>query len=131
MAKATTKLVTPIIQAHLVQKGEKLKEVWVHNRYMFSSVAQFAIELFKQEMATEEPVVAMPMGGTPTFQARQRTTVENSVQRSCDGAEKLYAEMIKRGWVQEMPEIDECIDRDGYVNFGMHGGGHRGKDQAG
>jgi hypothetical protein len=67
MAKATAKLVTPIIQAHIVQQGEKLREVWVHNRYMFSSVAQFAIELFKQEMALEEP--AMPcLAATLTFQ---------------------------------------------------------------
>jgi hypothetical protein len=130
MAKATAKLVTPIIQAHVVQQGEKLREVWVHNRYMFSSVAQFAIELFKQEMALEEPL-AMPMvvGGTLTFQPRQRTTVENSVQRACDGAEKLYAEMVRRGWMHEMPPLKDCIERTD-VPFGMTGG-HRGKDQAG
>jgi hypothetical protein len=38
--------------------------------------------------------------------------------------------MVRRGWMQEMPPLDDCIDRDGYVPFGMTGG-HRGKDQAG
>jgi hypothetical protein len=77
---------------------------------MFSSVAQFAIELFKQEMALEEPVTdGMPI--MMTYQPMQRTTVEGSVQRSCDGAEKLYTEMLRRGWVQEMPPLDECIER--------------------
>lgn len=130
MPKQTTKLVTPIIQAHVAERGEKMKDVWVHNRYMFSSAAQFAIELFRQEMATEEPVPWTPGGVMGTYQPTRRTTVENSVQRACDGAEKLYAEMLKRGWMQEMPLLDDCIERDGYVNFGMTGG-RRGKDQAG
>lgn len=124
----TTKLVDPIIQAHVAAHGEKLREVWVHNRYMFSSVAQFAIELFKQEMALEVPVTAnIPLN--MSYQPTDRATVEESVQRACDGAEKLYTEMLRRGWMQEMPPLKDCIER-GDFTFGMTGG-HRGKDQAG
>jgi hypothetical protein len=115
----------PVLEHRIPEHGEKLKDLWFHSRYAMSTHASLAVELFKAEMLVEEPSRATV---DLTYQPAYRNSVEVCVARACDGVSKLFAEMMKRGWIIEVPPLVDCIDSG--VNFGMTGG-HRGKDQAG
>lgn len=117
---------TTMITGHVVEPGEKLRETWVHHRFMVSSVGQYAMELFRNELASMEPMNASGIAQYQHYQPMQRTTVDASVKRACDGAEKLFEELTKRGWTWEMPSLDSMIERSDFTGFGM--GTRHGKD---
>jgi hypothetical protein len=106
-----------------VVRDEKTNNLLINHNYVIGHVGQFAMELFRAEMSALEPLVdcsAYMVGGNPAnFQSLQRTAIEHCVKRSCDGAEKLFAEMTKRGWLFEAPGLDEIIEPP-VGAFGIH-----------
>lgn len=112
------------LEVRVVKDDEKTHTMMIQHSYVLSHVAQFAMELFRHELVAVEPmpVGAPVVGFDPSFQPYQRTTIELSVKRACDGAEALFAEMNKRRWLVASPPLSEIVEpRDAGVSFGLHG----------
>lgn len=112
------------LEVRVVKDDEKTNTMLIQHGYVLSHVAQYAMELFRHELTAVEPLpVGAPVVGLDTgFQPYQRTTIELSVKRACDGAEALFHEMNKRRWLVAAPPLTEIVEpRDSGVSFGMHG----------
>lgn len=110
-----------------VVKDEKTHNMLINHHYITTHLAQYAMELFRAEMTSLEPMSGMA-GGTTTYQSFQRTTIDHSVKRACEGAEKLFTELNRRGWLVQAPGLDEIVEppnENGYgLTRGMTGHGH-------
>lgn len=100
----------------LVSADYKHKNMFAGSRLIMSPVGQYAMELFRQEMiSVETSLTANPDGS----QQHARTTIDASVQRACDGAEKLFREIDRRGWLSLSPETDD-LSAEADTQFGIH-----------
>lgn len=110
------------LEVRVVKEDEKTNTMMIQHTYVLSHVAQYAMELFRHELVMEEPVNNQVTAFQAKFQPYQRTTVELSVKRACDGAEALFAEMNKRRWLVATPSLDEIVEgREERGTFGIHG----------
>lgn len=117
----TKKMMPGGLEVRVVKDDEKTNNMLIQHSYVLSHVAQYAMELFRHELTAVEPVVSHS-GDLGRFQPYQRTIIELSVKRACDGAEALFAEMNKRRWLVAAPPLSEIVEpRDSGVSFGMHG----------
>jgi len=108
-----------------VVRNEKTNQMLINHAYAVGQVAQFAMDLFRGELHTFEPIVNLAGGGASgNYQALQRTGIQQSVKRACDGAEALFDEMAKRGWIIQAPTLDEIIEPVKENGFGMHPSSH-------
>lgn len=107
----------PTLDVRLVAADYKHKNVFVNQRLIMSHVGQYAMELFRQEMISVEPLLTAP--NKDGSQQHVRTTIDASVQRACDGAEKLFRELDRRGWLSLSPETDDLL-AEADTQFGIH-----------
>jgi hypothetical protein len=112
------KKLIPTLDVRMTSVDQKHNSVFVNQRLIAAHVGQFAMELFKNEMLAVEPTL-MGAHNPDGSQVHQRTSVEQCVERACLGAEKLFAELIKRGWLVEGPKTGELFDVDD-ASFGLH-----------
>jgi hypothetical protein len=112
----------PTVEARVMPHEYKAHPVYVNHRVLASHVGQYAMELFSHEMTMMEPVSlgASGIASGSSFQPLQRTNIEASVKRACDGAERMFQEMIRRGWLIETPSIDDVVKPEGPSSFGLH-----------
>lgn len=104
-----------------VVKDEKTNTMMINHYYVIGHVGQFAMELFRAEMTSLEPL-NIAAGGPASYQSFQRTAVDHCVKRACDGAERMFAEMNRRGWLFTAPTLDEIIEEK-TGHYGLHPGG--------
>jgi hypothetical protein len=119
--KMSKRKTLPTVDVRLMAHDHKAKSTFVNQRIIAAHIGQFAMELFRQEMVAVEP--ALVGGHNPDgSQIHQRPSVEACVQRACLGAEMLFNEMHRRGWVVLSPESDDVLAEDEARAFGLHRG---------
>lgn len=116
MAKASVAMLGGL-EVRVVKDDEKTNNMLIRHNYVLSHVAQYAMELFRHELSAVEPV----RGAGVHYQPHERTSIEHSVQRACDGAERLFAEMSKRRWLVQGPSVDELVETPSKPSYGLHG----------
>jgi hypothetical protein len=79
----------------------------VHERVHLDCTAKFAMLCIERWGM----VAAVPDGEDSAGRAKLRpASVDEVVSRACDSAEKFFAEAKKRGWMVDVPSIEELLD---------------------
>jgi len=95
---------TRIIKVHPFGDRSPTQELVINREWVPNEVGDLAIRF-----ATHFGIVAAKTEGEDKAgRAKlELQTVEEIVQRSCDLAEKLNAELTKRGWILNLPDVPE------------------------
>lgn len=108
------------VEARVV-RDEKTNNLLINHYHIVGQVGQYAMEIFRSEMQAIEPSLAA-VQSNQNYQTLQRTSITQSVQRACDGAEAMFKEMSRRGWMIEAPRLDEIVEPQNQNSFGLHAG---------
>lgn len=97
------------IQVRMFERNEVGKHTVVHQRCLISTIGTYAMDLYRSETLAARPVAgAFNPDGSQTCVS---STVQEAISRSLAGAEELFAEMVKRGWVTLAPDIEDIVDK--------------------
>jgi hypothetical protein len=93
----------------IVRSGEQMRNVMMtHERVFLTLQAKYATDLIRTTLMT-----GMPDGETTAGEQKHRPlTPEEAVERAVVATEKLFEAMENKGWILEVPSLDDLRTAD-------------------